>query len=162
MPAKTPKISGKAADTLAALGNRIRAQRKAMRINATTLAEAASMSRVTLHRIEKGEASVTMGAYLNAATALGLDLGIVEDVDSGLPRDDREGLIPARIQLAEYPQLKKLAWQVQGVDALTPSEALSIYTRNWRHLDVNKLEPHEQQLIDALQLGLGEKIDDDV
>jgi hypothetical protein len=28
------------------------------------------MSRVTLHRIERGEPSVTMGTYLNAAAAL--------------------------------------------------------------------------------------------
>jgi hypothetical protein len=48
-----------------------------------------------------------------------------------------------------------------GALLLTPSEALSIYERNWRHLDVKALEPREQQLIDALQLGLGE-IDKDV
>ena len=162
MPAKAPDISKKDAAKLVALGNRIRAQRKAMQINATILAEAAGMSRVTLHRIEKGKASVTIGAYLNVITALGLDFGIIEYADSGLPPGDRKGLIPARIKLADYPQLKKLAWQVHGVDALTPSEALSIYKRNWRHLDVNALELHEQQLIDALQLGLGEKIDGNI
>jgi len=161
MPAKAPDISRKSADKLAALGNRIRAQRKAMQINATTLAEAAGMSRVTLHRIEKGEASVTMGAYLSAATALGLELGIIENVDSQ-PPDNRDGMIPARIHLAEYPQLKKLAWQVQGVDSLTPTEALDIYRRNWRHLDVSALEPQERQLIDALQLGFNEQIGNDV
>ena len=161
MPAKNPNISKKSADTLAALGNRIRAQRKAMHINATTLAEAAGMSRMTLYRIEKGEASVTMGAYLNAAGALGLDFGIIEDIGSR-SSDACEGMIPARIHLADYPQLKKLAWQVQGVDALTPAEALDIYRRNWRHLDVHALEPHEQQLVDALQLGLNGQIDNDV
>lgn len=129
MPAKAPNISRKAAAKLVAIGNRIRTQRKAMQINATTLAEAAGMSRVTLYRIEKGEASVTMGAYLNAITALGLDFGIIENVAPSLPRDDLKGLIPARIHLADYPQLKKLAWQVQGVEELTPSEALSIYRR---------------------------------
>lgn len=160
MPAKSPNISTNAADKLVALGNRIRVQRKALQINATTLAEAAGMSRVTLHRIEHGEASVTMGAYLNAITALGLNFGIIEDVGPGLPPDSYKGF-PARIYLADYPQLKKLAWQVQGVDVLTPAEALDIYRRNWRHLAVNELEPHEQQLIDVLQAGLGE-IDGDV
>ncbi|MBU0482991.1 MAG: helix-turn-helix domain-containing protein [Proteobacteria bacterium] len=160
MPAKAPNISTKSADKLVALGNQIRAQRKALQINATTLAEAAGMSRVTLYRIEHGEASVTMGAYLNAITALGLDFGIIEDAGPGMPPDTDKGF-PARICLADYPQLKKLAWQVQGVDELTPAEALDIYRRNWRHLDVNELEPHEQQLIDALQAGLGE-IDGDV
>jgi len=161
MPAKAPNISGKAADKLVALGKQIRAQRKAMQINATTLAEAAGMSRITLHRIENGEASVTMGAYLNVITALNLDFGIIENGGSGLPADDRKGMIPARILLADYPELKKLAWQV-SVEALTPFEALSIYKRNWRHLEVDALAPLEQQLIEALQLGLGEKIDGNV
>ncbi len=156
MPAKAPRISKKTATELVALGEQICTQRKAMRINATTLAEAAGMSRVTLHRIEKGEPSVTIGAYLNAATSLGLKLSIIERTGSTLPPDDREGLIPARIHLVDYPQLKKLAWQVQGIDTLSPSEALDIYTRNRRHLDVKALETHERQLIDALQLGLGE------
>jgi transcriptional regulator with XRE-family HTH domain len=162
MPAIAPDIPENVAARLVALGDRIRAHRKAMRISATTLAEAAGMSRMTLHRIEKGEASVTMGAYLKAITALGLDFGIIEQGGAGPRPDDLQGLIPARIRLADYPQLKQLAWQVQGDDPLTPAEALSIYRRNWRHLDVNALQPHERQLIDALQLGLGEKIADDV
>ena len=53
-------------EKLTALGQKIRSQRKALRITATATAEAAGMSRVTLHRIEQGEASVTIGAYLNA------------------------------------------------------------------------------------------------
>ena len=37
------------------LGARIRARRKSLGVNATAAAESAGMSRVTLHRIEKGE-----------------------------------------------------------------------------------------------------------
>jgi len=160
MPAKAPDLSSAAADKLVALGQQIRAHRKALRISATAVAEAAGMSRVTLHRIENGEASVTMGAYQNAMAALGLDFGIIksEDPAAAPPADDRKDLIPARIRLADYPQLKKLAWQVHGIDALTPVEALSIYERNWRHMDVQALELREQQLIDALRLGLGDLI----
>jgi len=116
------------------------------------------MSRVTLHRIENGEPSVTMGAYLNAMEALNMDFGIIkptESADHALDVD-REGWIPARIHLADYPQLKQLAWQVHGTDELTPAEALSIYERNWRHVDVQALEPRERQLVDALRIGLGE------
>ncbi len=58
------------------------------------------------------------------------------------------------MRLSDYPQLKQLAWQVHGVDELTPTEALSIYERNWRHIDVAALQPHEQQLVDALRLAL--------
>ena len=53
MPATAPPVATVAAAHLAQLGQQIRAQRKALRINATVAAEAAGMSRVTLHRIEK-------------------------------------------------------------------------------------------------------------
>ena len=62
MPAKPPKAPTVAAEKLALLGQQIRAHRKSLRVSATATAEAAGMSRVTLHRIERGEPSVTMGA----------------------------------------------------------------------------------------------------
>lgn len=157
MPARTPIIATTVANKLIALGKQIRAQRKALRINATAAAEAAGMSRVTLYRIENGEPSVTMGAYLNAMEALNLDFGIIKPTELAANTLDAEhkGWIPARIQLADYPQLKQLAWQVHGTDELTPAEALSIYERNWRHVDVQALEPRERQLVDALRVALG-------
>lgn len=154
MPAKPPITTGIAADQLIALGQQIRAHRKALRISATTLAEAAGMSRVTLHRIEKGEPAVTMGAYANAMAALGLNFGLVVPAsEAGLSQQvSREGWIPARVRLADYPQLKQLAWQVQGVDTLSLLEAWDIYERNWRHVDEQALSVDEQQLIDGLRL----------
>ena len=159
MPARPPPITRIGAEKLIALGQQIRAHRKALRINATTVAEAAAMSRVTLYRIEKGEPAVTMGAYLNAMTALGLNFRIIQPADNAtkVPNDDRKGWIPARVRLADYPQLKQLAWQVHGIDELSPAEALSIYERNWRHVNLSALEPREQQLVEALRLGLGER-----
>jgi transcriptional regulator with XRE-family HTH domain len=159
MPARAPIVASTATDKLIELGKQIRAHRKALRISATTVAEAAGISRVTLHRIENGEPSVTMGAYLNAMEALSIDFGIIKSTEltAAALNVDRTGWIPARIRLADYPQLKQLAWQVHGTDELTPVEALGIYDRNWRHLDVNALEPHERQLVDALHIGLGER-----
>lgn len=129
-----------------------------LRVSATDTAQAAGMSRVTLHRIESGEASVTIGAYLNAMAALSLDFGILEPSEEGESTTDadRAGWIPARVRLSQYPQLKQLAWQVHGTDELTPAEALSIYERNARHLEVEKLQPRERQLIDALRLALAQ------
>jgi len=157
MPARAPIIANTVADKLRAMGKQIRAHRKALHINAATTAEAAGMSRVTLHRIENGEPSVTMGAYLSVMTTLGMDFDIDKASDrvANKPDDKVKGLIPARIRLADYPQLKKLAWQVHGTDALTPVEALGIYERNWRHADLKAMEPREQQLVEALRLGLG-------
>ena len=159
MPARTPIIASMAAEKLTALGRQIRAHRKALRISATAAAEAAGMSRVTLYRIENGEPSVTMGAYLNAMEAQGMDFGIIKPTGVAVdaPNEDRKGWIPARIRLADYPQLKQLAWQVHGIDELTPAEALSIYERNWRHVDAQALESRERDLVDALHIGLGER-----
>ena len=74
MPSPAPLTSEQCAAQLQALGAQIRAQRKALRLSATVTAEAAGLSRVTLHRIEKGEPSVTMGAWCNTMAALGLVL----------------------------------------------------------------------------------------
>lgn len=136
---------------LHALGGEIRARRKVLGVNATDTAESAGISRVTLHRIEKGEPSVTMGAYMNVMAALGLSLpgqAATEDTE-------KQEVIPTRIKIDDYPQLRQLAWQVHGTASLTPLEARDIYERNWRHLDQSQLEDKERQLINALQIGLG-------
>ena len=113
------------------------------------------MSRVTLHRIEKGEPSVTMGAWANALGALGMSLQatITADADQRIAaQPDRTGWIPARVALSNYPQLRALAWQVHGTDTLTPTEALDIYERNARHIDVAAMSADEQALLQALRL----------
>lgn len=59
---------------------------------------------------------------------------------------------PAPTRLDDYPQLRGLAWQVaDGAQTVSPREALGLYERNWRHLQVEKLEPHERALIEALR-----------
>lgn len=156
MPAKPPKISAASADALARIGARIRARRKALRVNATAAAEAAGVSRVTLHRIEKGEPSVTMGAYFNVMAALDIEFGIVPHATTA-DTEERKGWLPARVRLSDYPQLKQIAWQVRGTNELTPVEALGIYERNARHLDMATMEARERDLIDALRLALGGK-----
>lgn len=157
MPASAPRLPAKLATRLRTLGELIRSRRKALGVSAASAAEAAGMSRVTLHRIEKGEPSVTMGAYLAAVAALGLNLEIDEPgCGARSVGADREGWIPVRIRLSDYPQLRQLAWHVHGTDSLMPTEALGIYERNWRHLDLDAMEPAERQLVDALRTALGE------
>ena len=153
MPAPPPPIPKAVAVRLALLGEKIRAQRKALKVNATAAAQAAGMSRVTLHRIERGEPSVTIGAYLNALAVLGLDFEILAPAADEREKANRKGWIPARIRLDEYPQLKQLAWQVH-TDTLTPAEALSIYTRNKRHIDERAMDERERDLLKALHLAL--------
>jgi len=77
------------------------------------------MSRVTLHRIERGEPSVTMGAYLSAIDAVGLQLELrdpqAREVSAPAAR------LPQNVRLDAYPQLKRLAWQLHGVAEVSPA-----------------------------------------
>lgn len=76
MPSTSPEMIDAARTELQALGLRIRSRRKGLGISAVRTAQTAKMSRVTLHRIERGGPSVTIGAYFNVLCALGLDLGV--------------------------------------------------------------------------------------
>ena len=58
------KISNDAISQLVDIGQLIRQHRKSFKITANAAAQTAGISRVTLHRIEKGEPTVSMGAYL--------------------------------------------------------------------------------------------------
>ena len=152
MPAKNPEITHDAAYQLRVMGERIRAQRKKLKLNATVAAEAAGMSRITWYRIEKGEPAVTMGAWINAVTVVGLAL-LIPEADA--THADRRGWIPARIRLADYPELEKLAWHVRDARDLSAREALDIYERNLRHLDTDALSTGEAQLLEALREAFG-------
>ena len=153
MPAKAPNITPALVEKAGLLGREIRERRKVLGVSAASAAESAGMSRVTWHRIEKGELSVTLGAYLAAADVLGLSLsmdGLLQGDADSKPSSGADGL-PLRIDLADFPQLRRLAWQVQGSDFLTPREALSFYERNWRHVNEEELDPRESRLIEALR-----------
>ena len=148
------KISNDAISQLADIGQLIRQHRRSFKITANAAAQTAGISRVTLHRIEKGEPTVSMGAYLNVVSALDLNLhlsakGDKDDKGYEVNGDD-VGKLPVRLSFSDYPQLKELAWHVQGVDELSLVEAYSIYERNKRFLDVENLSDSEQELIELL------------
>lgn len=99
MPANPPRTTDRATRALGALGDQIRERRKHLKLSATAAAEAAGMSRVTWHRLERGEPSVTMGAYLNALVALGLELQAADpSAAAAAPTADAAVELPATIQ----------------------------------------------------------------
>lgn len=148
---------------VAELSRLIRQRRKVLGVTMVAAAEAAGMSRVTWHRIEKGEVSVTIGAWFNALSVIGLAFGLGEATAMPPPGEApaphagiRDGepselQLPVEIRLVDYPQLQALAWQVTGIGTLHPREALGIYQRNRRHIDWDAIQPHERRLINALQ-----------
>ena len=157
MPALSPTLAASAAARLTQLGQRIRDHRKSLSVSATHAAEASGISRVTLHRIERGEPSVAMASYMNAIAALGLVLEITRPQvqRQHAAASDQASPLPSTLRLADYPQLKRLAWQRGGVPRVSPQEALSLYERNWRHVDIDAMDPRERALVSALALQWG-------
>jgi transcriptional regulator with XRE-family HTH domain len=143
------------------LGAALRARRKQLAINMTAASEAAHVSRVTWHRLEKGQPSVAWGALLAAASALGLRLTLTSGSDSDGMQITQpvqlDKMLPLQIPLKEFPGLRKLAWQVgESIETLTPREAFGLYTRNARHLNRIELSQRESSLIKALHSVYGE------
>ena len=153
MPAPSPATGKLVTASLATLGRRIAARRKGLGVTAIAAAESAGMSRVTLHRIERGEPSVTIGAYLSVVATLGLDLALAEARRDGAA--EAAAKLPVKVRLADYPQLRRLAWQRKRVDEVTPGEALALYERNWRHVDRQGMKARERELVKLLADALG-------
>jgi transcriptional regulator with XRE-family HTH domain len=149
MPARSPDTAQWANGVLAEIGEELRRRRKELGISAATTAEAAGMSRVTLHRIESGSPSVTVGAYMNAAAALGLQLALRKP-----PRLDRQPLLDepsgGLVRVGDYPQLQAIAWQLRADTQLRGIDALRMYERNWRHVDRDGMSDDERALIQRL------------
>lgn len=90
-------------EILKTMGEQIKLARLRRKISATLVAERAGISRATLYNIEKGSASVTMGAYaavLHALNNLDRDLLLVA-------RDDELG---RKLQDLELTEKKKTRW----------------------------------------------------
>lgn len=68
---------------LSALGLRLRLARERRELGTEVFAERVGVSRETLRRMEKGDASIAMGTFLRALRVLGLD----KDIDQ-LAADD--------------------------------------------------------------------------
>lgn len=137
-------------ERLAHLGERMRVARKRQRVTMVAAAEAAGISRVTLHRIERGEPTVAVGAWVAVANALGLAFDLI-DANAAV----QASKLPKKVRLRDYPQLRKLAWQLHGAGEISPREALQLYERNWRHVDRAALSESEAALIDKLSREIG-------
>lgn len=140
----------------AALGLALKARRKVLGVSMAATSEAAGISRITWHRLEKGVTTVATSSLLAAAQVLGMRVAV--DVTSAAPegRYLMSDYLPLRIRVADHPQLQRLAWQLDTKTAvLTPREALGLYQRNWRHVDVAALVPAERSLVEALHTTFG-------
>ncbi len=98
-----PAVPIPVARALRKLGHDIRDARRRRRIPVAILAERASIGRMTLNRIERGDPRVSLGAYATVLFALGMVERLADVAD---PRQDSAGLeleeehLPERIRLS--------------------------------------------------------------
>lgn len=138
MPATSPPVDAAVLAGLAELGNTIRARREELGLTMNQTADAAGLSRVTVHRIERGTPSVTMGAYLNVIAALGLSVDLHPNSSA------------ATVRIGDYPQLRLIAWQLGDDTEISEPDALALYERNWRHIDHAAMLPPERLFLQHL------------
>jgi len=169
MPAYT-KVLNEDARLLSELGMRLRMARKRRSMSAEKLAELAGITRVTLNRLEVGEpAAATLGTLTRVLGALGMagDLML-------LARDDRVGhqlrdarlleprkpAQPRLIALKDLPYLRTVAaWHLPDADTrLTPEEVFSLYERNWRHIEPEKIVGKEAAVLKRLTHTVGKGV----
>ncbi len=72
MPAKSKLIFPSEQKILAQLGERIKLPRHRRGLSAEIVSQRSNISRVTLHRAEKGNSAITLGTYLRIFAALQL------------------------------------------------------------------------------------------
>ena len=95
MPAAQPPLFEPETALLAAFGERLRAARLRRKFSVDTVAARAGISRMTLFRAEKGEATVSLGTYLRILEVLRLEKDIAL-----LAKDDELG---RRLQDLDLP-----------------------------------------------------------
>jgi hypothetical protein len=92
------------------LGHDIRDARRRRRIPVAILAERASISRMTLNKVEKGDPGVSFGTYATVLFVLGMVDRLADVAD---PRHDSVGLaleeehLPERIRLSRRQKASK-------------------------------------------------------
>jgi hypothetical protein len=62
------------------------------------------------------------------------------------------------VKIAEYPQLKLIAWSYRKDGELDDREALALYEGNWRFVDQDGLTPRERALIERLKREYGKGV----
>lgn len=95
MPSKAQPTFASERARLAGFGERLRSARLRRKFSAETVAQRAGVSRMTLHRMEKGDPAVTFGNYLKVLGVLHLEA----DLDQ-VARDDELG---RKLQDLELP-----------------------------------------------------------
>ena len=173
MPAQPTTLPKAQEQLLVELGERLRNARLRRKFTAGAVAAGAGVSRVTVHRAERGEPAIATGTLIKIMGVLDLagDFAL-------LARDDKMGRLlqdsrlrprrnpaaaaaqpPQRIRIGLYPQLQQIAWHLgPPTTELGPEEAFALYERNWRHVDRAAMGAKEAALLKRLTATVGKGV----
>ena len=175
MPARPAALPVAEAQLLVELGERVRKARLRRQLTAEQVAAAAGITRMTLHRAERGEAAITVGTLIKVLGVLGQsgDVALLarDDKLGRLMQDERlpprrvakpvhrRAARPVRIRISDYPQLRQIAWHLApGTLEIAPEEAFALYERNWRHVDPDAMSERERALVKRLTASVGKGV----
>lgn len=157
MPSKIADLPGHVTDVLKVIGEKIKAERKRLKLPQADTAEASGIDRRTLGRIEKGQSSVTIGAYVTVMNGLNIKLTATTPVDAlKEEKQHREQFLPLLINLNEYRALRDCAWHITGEDFVEPSVAYRLYQERITLIDRKLLADKEIALMAALEKVYGD------
>lgn len=143
------------------LGQQLRAVRLTQQRTQEEIAVRSGVSLRALQQLEGGAGS-TLTTFLQVLEALG-KLPILKTLapavgDGAAQQPAMRAPKRRTIRIADYPQLKLIAWNRRADATLDEKEALALYERNWRHVDTDALEPKERTLIDRLAKTIGKGV----
>ena len=121
------------------LGSTLRTERKRLGLTQAEVATRAGIPRQKLIQVEQGRPGVAMAAYAAVMDALALAPAVK----------------PAEVRIADYAQLKRLAWNRPGLDAIAEPDALALYERYWDLVDPNHMDARERALLQRLVIRHG-------
>ncbi len=64
-------------------------------------------------------------------------------------------MVVERVRVADHKVLSQIAWNYADIDNISGAEAIALYERNWRHVDIDAIVQREKDLIAAL---IGENV----
>lgn len=116
------------------LGTTIRRLRVEAKLTQAEVAQRAGITRQKLIDVEQGKRGVAIGTFVAVVDALGLQWE----------------LRPRTVRIADFPQLRRITWNLDPDSDLTEPEALAVYERNWRHVDQDGMSADERKLLERL------------
>ena len=156
MPKTIQEIDQKTIEFLIDIGNKVQKFRKSHKLTQAILADSLEVDRHTLAKLERGDLSISLGTAFQILNNLGFVVTVNSPSESEATEEafDKHYL-PMQINLADYPVLKRCAWQLKDDDNVTPSIAYKLYHDKKDDFAKRNMSRKEQHLLDCLELVYG-------